>query len=76
MVGVRVGVEYPLETQVRPADIIQQGIGAVGRCGTRFLIEVENRIDDGAGLGVRIAHHVLDRIGARVEKMQRHQVYA
>ena len=48
MVGMRMGVEDPLDAQALARDICEDrvGVGRGGRAG--LLVEIEHRIDDGA----------------------------
>src|SRR5258705_7249842 len=68
VVGVRMGVEDPYDRQVIFGDKGKDRIRIDGPGRPRFFVEVEHRIDDGAGPGSRIADDVLDAPGARVEE--------
>ena len=45
MIGVRMGVEDPLDRQVILLDVVEDRVGIDGASGSRLLIEIENGID-------------------------------
>src|SRR4051794_14090040 len=66
MVGMRVSVEDPLQLQPVFPQEIEQDIRALRTRCAGFLVEVEDRIDDGAALRGRIGDDILDGPGRLV----------
>jgi hypothetical protein len=68
MIRVGMSVKDPFDSKTLGADVSEDRVNILGGCRTRLLIEVEDRIDDGAFAACRIAHNVLDAPGPRVEE--------
>ncbi|MCY1171468.1 hypothetical protein D9M73_115800 [compost metagenome] len=61
------GVENPIDRQPLPRHIGEDGVGVHRAGGTRFLIEVEHRIDDDAMVRCWIGDDILDARCPRIE---------
>ncbi len=66
VVGVRVGIEDPLQFVALALDVGEQGIGGAGRGRAGLRVEVEHRIDDGAAFRLGVRDDVLDAAGRLV----------
>jgi hypothetical protein len=64
MVGVRMGIEDPLQGEAVSVDIPQQSIGGCRSCRTRSWIKVKDWIDDGTLLAYWVRNHILDAAGS------------
>lgn len=62
------GVENPLQPVSFALDVAKQLVRGVCRSGPGLQVEVEDRIDDGAPLCLRVRHDVLDAGCALLEE--------
>jgi hypothetical protein len=60
MVGMRMGVENPLQGEALTLDMLQQCVSRMGRGGAGLGIEVQNGINNGASTGFRVRNNILD----------------
>jgi hypothetical protein len=65
VISMRMGVEDPLDRQSGFSDVVENGVGTARRRRSRFLIEVEDGIDDGAAPREPARHNVLNAEGQR-----------
>ena len=68
VVGMGVGFQYPLHLQTCLADMGNQLIGGMGIGAAAAVIKSQYRIDDGTGIGRRIAYQIGESVGGWVEK--------
>ena len=60
MVGVRMGIEDPLQGEAVSVDIPQQSIGGCRSCRTRSWIKIKDRIDDSRSSCDWVGDNILD----------------
>ncbi|MNP03773.1 hypothetical protein D3C76_956690 [compost metagenome] len=68
MIGVGMGFQQPFDAQALLADMGDHRVGAGMADAPGGGIVVQHRIDDGAGVARRIAHHVAVGVCPRVEE--------
>jgi CubicO group peptidase (beta-lactamase class C family) len=68
VVGVRMGIENPIDDVFFAFDMFEQRVSRVGRCRAGFGLEIVHRVDDRAVLRLRIGDDVLDAASAPLEK--------
>ena len=68
MIRMRMRVQYPIGAQVMPFDVSRDRVSRNLRRAPGRWIEFENRVDDRAGVRLRILHHIAHRIGGHVEE--------
>ena len=69
VIRVDVGFQDPLDLQIVAADVLDNFIGRTHIGFARGVIKIQDRIENGAGLAVRVTHHVTERIGGFIKKM-------
>lgn len=68
MIGMHMSFQYPLKLQLVARDIRNDLVRPEKADGPRGVIQVHNRIDNGAGAASRVFHHIGKGVGEFVEK--------
>eukprot|EP00003_Mantamonas_plastica_P027470 TRINITY_DN5895_c0_g4_i1.p2 TRINITY_DN5895_c0_g4~~TRINITY_DN5895_c0_g4_i1.p2 ORF type:complete len:242 (+),score=2.08 TRINITY_DN5895_c0_g4_i1:471-1196(+) len=69
MVSMNVGFENPLDSQVMAANILYDRVSRTDIGASCGVIEVQNGIDNGTGLAVRIPHYIAEGVGWLIKEM-------
>ena len=68
VVGVDMGIDDPLDRQALGLHKCDQTVGRHGGGPPGRGVIVQQRVDDGAGLGFRVGDHIADRVGRLIEE--------
>ena len=68
MIGMHMSLDDPLQIEPALLDLGDHLVGMLVGDATCGVVDVHHRVDDGAGVGVRVLHDVADRVGRLVEE--------
>ena len=69
VIRVYVGLQNPLDLQIVAADVLDNLVCRTHVGGASGVIKIQDRIENGTGLAVRVAHHITEGIGGFIKKM-------
>ena len=69
VIRVYVGFQDPLDLQVVAADVLNNLISRAHIGASCGVVKIQDRIENGAGLAVRVTHHITECIGGFIKKM-------
>ena len=68
MIGVHMGLDYPFDAQSMRTHMVYHAVGMFECDAAGSIVDVHDRIDDGARARFRVCHDIGDRMRLWVEK--------